>query len=48
MVGILELTSNIYLCVIEGIKNLAGLTDLYVRLIDVLKSIMSGIGALGK
>jgi hypothetical protein len=48
MAGILELTTNIYLCVLEGIKNIAGLPDLYVRVLDVVKSICSGISGMEK
>jgi hypothetical protein len=48
MAGILELTSNIYLCVLEGIKNIAGLPDLCGRIGELMKSVCSIISGAGK
>ena len=48
MVGILELTSNIYLCVIEGIKIFAGIPDAWTHMVRLIDSGMKAIMACGK
>ena len=48
MVGILELTSSVYLCVLASIKNIAGIPDVCNNIFGTLDAVMSALMACGK